>query len=129
MAAHCGRGASRGCLVLRFFGILAAVLLVSAPALADGWGRHHHRGHRTSVFLGFNFGAPAYYRPYYRPVYYYPPPVYYVPPPPPVYYAPTYYAPAPACRQFSGDATIDGSGRPFYGRACLGAGGLWHIVP
>ena len=113
--------------MLRFFGVLAAVLLVSAPALADGWGRHHHghRGYRTSVFLGFNFGPPVYYR---APVYYYPPPVYYVPPPP-VYYAPTYYAPAPTCRQFSGDATIDGSGRPFYGRACLGPGGVWHIAP
>jgi hypothetical protein len=53
---------------------LAAGLLTSGSALA--W---HHRSH---VFVGFNFGYPAYYPApyYYYPSYYYPPaPVYYSP--------------------------------------------------
>ena len=90
-----------------------------------------------------------YYRPYYRPpvVYYYPGSVYYYPPPavvyapppaaypapPPVVYAPTSgAAPAPAqnayCREYRGDATIDGTNQPFYGTACLKTDGKWHIV-
>jgi hypothetical protein len=68
-------------------------------------------------------------------VYYYmpPPPAYYYPPPP-VYYAPppAAYAPAPVpasyCREYRGDASIDSSGAPFYGRACLMPDGKWHIV-
>ena len=44
--------------------------IVTAPAFA--W------GHRSHVFLGFNFGFPAYYPAYYpAPYYYYPPPAYY----------------------------------------------------
>jgi hypothetical protein len=59
---------------------LAAGLLTAGPASA--WGGH---GHRSHVFVGFNFGFPAYYpayypAPYYSPYYYYPPaPVYYSP--------------------------------------------------
>jgi len=103
----------------------AAMAVGSVPAQA-----------RTHVFLGFNFYAPA-------PWYYAPPRVYYVAPPPPVYYPlppptafsyppPVTYAPAPAPapfgREYSGDATIDGSGQPFYGAACLEADGRWHIL-
>ena len=47
--------------------------------------------------------------------------------------APVQSSPAPApivgnCRDYRGDATIDGQGTPFYGRACLGRDGRWHIV-
>ena len=57
----------------------------------------------------------------------------YAPPPPYSAPAPAYSA-APAtvsmsnCRDYRGDATIDGNGTPFYGRACLGGDGRWHIV-
>ena len=55
---------------------------------------------------------------------YAPPPVYYAPPPA-AYYAP----PQPRnCQTFNGDASIDASGAPFYGTACLQADGRWHIV-
>jgi hypothetical protein len=106
------RLAMAAALALGFFGA------APAPAAAHGW----HGGH-SRVFLGLNFGAPAYYYPppYY---YYYPPPVYYVPPPRVVYAPP----PAPVCHTFRGDATIDASGAPFYGTACLEADGRWHIV-
>ena len=120
---------------LRIVAVLAAVmafgLMASAPASADGW--HGRGGHSHSRFVfGFNFGAPSYWGPpgYYAPAYYYPPPVYYAPPPP-VYYAPPQVAapaPAPYCRDYRGDATLDGQGTPFYGRACLQADGRWHIV-
>jgi len=33
------------------------------------------------------------------------------------------------CRTYRGDAIIDSSGRPFYGRACLESDGRWHVVP
>lgn len=97
---------------------------------------------RSNVFVGANFGYPGYYySPYPRyhgyygpPAYYYPPPVYYAPPPvyyapPPVYYAPTVSGTiSPSnCRVFRGDASIDASGQPFYGTACLLADGRWHI--
>jgi hypothetical protein len=100
-----------------------AVVLYGVPAEA-----HSH----SRFVFGFNFGVPCcYYGPrYYAPAYSYyppPPPVYYAPPP--AYYAaPRVIAPAPACRDFHGNATVDGRGTPFYGRACLGADGLWHIV-
>ena len=66
-----------------------ALLALLAGALTTGsafaW------GHRSHVFLGFNFGFPGYYpAPYYSyPAYYYPAPVYYPSPvivqQPPVY--------------------------------------------
>jgi hypothetical protein len=59
---------------------LTAGLLTAGSAFA--WGGH---GHRSHVFVGFNFGFPAYYpAPYYSPYYY---PTYYYPPAP-VYYSP-----------------------------------------
>ena len=113
--------------------ILSAVLLGSAlslaaaaPAAAGGWhyGGYHHGGWRhhrhSTIFLGFNYGfpiyrpAPVYYAPYYAP----PPRVVYVERPPA----------APPCRRFDGDATIDDSGQPFYGVACLLSDGRWHIA-
>jgi hypothetical protein len=32
------------------------------------------------------------------------------------------------CNEFHGDAVINDTGEPFYGTACLGPDGLWHIV-
>jgi hypothetical protein len=37
--------------------------------------------------------------------------------------------PTGQCTVFNGDAVIDGSGQPFYGRACIFTDGRWHIVP
>ncbi len=101
---------------------LSLALVAGLPGSAD-----------ARVFVGVGIGLPG--------PYYYPPPAYYYPPPP-VYYAPppVYYAPAPApapvaapqptsnCRQYNGDATIDGQNQPFYGTACLQADGKWHIM-
>jgi hypothetical protein len=61
---------------------LAAGLLSAGSAFA--WGGHGG-GHRSHVFVGLNFGFPAYYPAYY-PAPYYPPYYYY--PPAPVYYSP-----------------------------------------
>ena len=116
--------------LLKFLCVLAVAGVASVPGAAFA---HGHGG--THVFLGFNVGYPAYY---YAPppYYYYPPPVVYTPPPA-VYYttppAPTYAAPAAAapaqnCRTFNGDATIDASGQAFYGTACYGADGRWHVT-
>lgn len=114
--------------LLKIFAVLAVVVAACLPGAAFA---------RSHVFLGFNFGYPAYGYGYYPPPYYYypPPPVYYAPPPvvyyqppEPVYAGPTYAAPAQNCRTFNGDATIDASGQPFYGTACLGSDGQWHIT-
>lgn len=124
--------------VFRFLAVLLFALVVSAPAYAH-------------VFVSFGFPFfPFYYGPsyYYPPAAYYPPSYYYPPQQgyyaPPQGYAPDAHAPgappqsAPAeavspsssknCRTYHGDATIDSSGRPFYGRACLGSDGRWHVV-
>lgn len=50
-----------------------------------------------------------------------PPPVAAAPTPPPV-------AQAPYCREYNGDAIINGNNQPFYGTACLEQDGAWHIV-
>ena len=112
--------------MFRIFAALTLALLASLPVAANA---------RVFVGVGVGIPGPYYYPP---PVYYAPPPVYYVPPPPPVYYAPApVYTPAPAaaapapannCRQYNGDATIDGQNQPFYGTACLQADGKWHIM-
>ena len=123
--------------LLKLLTVFAAVALLAIPAATPAKA-DHHGGSR--VFLGFNFGYPA-YPAYYPPppVYYAPPPVYYAPPPVVVYQppAPVYTAPAPVaapaqtssanCRTYNGDATIDASGKPFYGTACQGPDGRWHI--
>ncbi len=101
----------------RGLAMVAALVALAAAAPAEARGR---------VFLGFNVGLPLYYGP---PAYYYPPPAYYYPPPPAYVYAPP---PPPRvannCRVFQGDASIDASGQPFYGTACLLGDGRWHIV-
>jgi hypothetical protein len=130
--------------VFRFLAVLLFALTLSVPAHA-----------RVFVSLGFPF-FPYYYGPaysyppaYYPPPYYYPPQQGYYPPqqgyyPPQQGYAPDSYAPQSAppsypaqtvspaaarnCRDYRGDATIDSSGRPFHGRACLESDGKWHVV-
>ncbi len=118
--------------LLRFVAVLAALAALALPAAKPAEAHSH-------VFLGFNFGYPAYPAYYPPPVYYAPPPVVYAPPPPVVVYTPpqpayTYAPPPPApeqtssnCRTYNGDATIDASGKPFYGTACQGSDGRWHI--
>ena len=117
--------------------VIAVGLSLTAPALA-----------RTHVVVGVGVGAPVVYAPpppvyyYPPPTYYYPPPVVYSPAPPPVVYAPPpappaltpTAAPAPPplqtgnCRQYRGDATIDGQNQPFFGTACQQPDGKWHIA-
>lgn len=119
-----------------FLALLACVAVMTTfPAHAGG-----------SVGFSYWSGGPGYYphhRPYYGPRYrssvvIYPAPVYYGPPPPRYYPAPyPVYAPPPVpvvqatqqCMQYNGNAVIDNSGQPFYGRACLFTDGRWHIVP
>jgi len=65
--------------------LLAALLLCSGTALADGYRHHHHRGHSHGSF-SFYFGPSWYASPFPPPAVYYPPRVIVVPPPqPPVY--------------------------------------------
>lgn len=117
--------------LLKIIGLLAVLLALTVPGIKPAEAR---------VFVGVGIGIPA-YPAYYPPppVYYPPPPVYYAPPPPPVVIyqqpQPVYAAPPPApapapasnCRTYNGDATIDASGKPFYGTACQGPDGRWHI--
>ncbi len=106
-------------------GFLAVTALaVGVPAAAQ-----------ARVFVGVGIGVPVYrpYYPYYAPVYYPPPAVVYAPPvvvAPPQVAVPAISAPAATgyCRQYRGDATVDGAGHPFYGTACLQPDGRWHIV-
>ena len=119
------RRAPRGS-VLAACGLATAVLIAAAP-LTPGEAHGH-----VTVGIGLGVAPWPYYAP--PPAYLYPPPAYYVPPayyaPPPVYYAPP--APpvgaAPRCREYHGDASIDASGEPFYGTACLWPDGQWHIA-
>ncbi len=123
--------------VFRFLAVLILLLVVSAPAA------------QARVFVSLAFPFFPFFPFYWGPAYYYPPaPAYYPPPyysypPQQGYYAPDAYAQtappsAPSaivspsrsknCRTYRGDATIDSSGKPFYGRACLEADGRWHVV-
>ena len=114
----------------RFVGLLGACAVVAVALAATPASAHSHS--RTVISFGAVFApTPYYYRPHYYapyPAYYYapPPPVIYAPPPPPVVYMPA-PSPAPYCREFRGDATIDGRGQPYYGTACYEADGRWHI--
>ena len=108
---------------------LTVVLLASAPLAAQ-----------ARVFVGVGIGVQL-YAPFYGPppAYYYPPPAVYSPPvvyaPPPVVYTAPAVTPVAApppqtgnCREYRGDAIIDGKSQPFYGTACLRPDGRWHIV-
>jgi hypothetical protein len=114
--------------------VLAVTALFGASLPASAHGPH--------VSVGIYAGAPVYpayyphhyYRHYWGPRVVYTAPVIYAPPPP-VYYRPAPVpAPAPAavptrqCRTYNGNATIDGSGDPFFGTACVFTDGRWHIM-
>lgn len=107
---------------LKVLAVAVAVMAASIPAIASAHG-HGHGGSRVFIGVGGYWG-PSYPYSYYPPAYY-PAPAYYYPPPAYVTPAPPYQS--SYCRQFNGDATIDASGGPFYGTACLGADGKWHI--
>jgi hypothetical protein len=127
---------------------LTVIALLGVTALALGL----PAAAQARVFVGVGIGVPL-YAPY--PAYYYPAPAVYYPPPAVVYapspaavYAPPTPAVAPTpvaapavaappaaaqppagnCRQYRGDATIDGVNQPFYGTACLQGDGKWHVV-
>ena len=134
----------------RLFG-LALGLAVAFPlflfnptfGVADGRHGHRHDGHyrhwghdwwrsgywyhgrHTGYFGWWWVIGPSWY--------YYPAPVYPYPPEIAVLPAPQVVTPAPApakpyCREFQGDAIINGSNQRFYGTACLMPDGSWHIV-
>ena len=96
------------------------------------WGRPYRGGQgwngdggnwRGRIVISPGWGSP------YPPPIYVPSPVYAPRPvyvPPPVYVQPP--APRPYCREYQGDAIINGSGQPFYGTACLQPDGSWRIV-
>lgn len=99
----------------------------------DRWhgGHWYHGRHGNRDGWWWIIGGAWYFYP--APVYPYPDPyslqVVVAPPlgaPPTVTPAPP--AQAPYCREYHGDAIINGSNQPFYGTACLEADGAWHIV-
>jgi hypothetical protein len=105
------------------------------PGWQGGWEHRHWYGRRhwdrgywggTNVIIAPGYGY--YSAPIIAPP---PPPIYvpapvYVPPSPRVYVVPQ--AQQPYCREYQGDAVINGSGQPFYGTACLQPDGSWRIV-
>ena len=120
------------CRGLKGLAVLGLVSALAVPAVAP-------TAAQARVLVGVGIGVPVYTPP---------PPVYYYPPPAPVYYPPVVYTPPPVvvapppvvppaapppaqtgyCRQYNGDATIDGKNQPFYGTACRQPDGRWHIV-
>jgi hypothetical protein len=95
-------------------------------------GHWHYGDHRGHVGWWWIVGGSWYFYP--APVYPYPPVVAVVPGPPAVTAAPPAPAPAPApqpgayCREFQGDAIINGTNQPYYGTACRQPDGSWRIV-
>jgi hypothetical protein len=122
--------------------LLCGLLGAAAPAAAGSSvsfgisigspGYYHHKwyGHRHGYRHGYRHYRHGYYghKRYYRHRHYYRPPAVVYVPAPPVYVRPAPPPPPAVCREYRGDATIDGSGRPFFGRACLLGDGRWHIV-
>jgi hypothetical protein len=107
----------------------------------DRWhgGHWFHGGHGGRDGWWWVIGDSWYYYP--APVYPYPDPyalpMVVVPPapppggPPPVAQAAPPAPPpanAPYCREYHGDAIINGNNQPFYGTACLEQDGAWHIM-
>ena len=92
----------------------------------DWWheGRWHHGFHNGRKGWWWAIGSVWYLYP--APVYPYPPPMAVVPVPVPVQ---PQISVAPYCREFQGDAIINGTNQRFYGTACLLSDGAWHIVP
>lgn len=95
----------------------------------DDWdwrrrGRWQHGYHQGRIGWWWVIGNVWYLNP--PPVYAYAPPVAVAPAPVPVQ---PWIAAAPYCREYRGDAIIDGTNQRFYGTACLQPDGAWHIVP
>jgi len=90
--------------------VLLVLAALSSSAFAHG---------RSRVFVGFNFGFPGYYHPWY-PAYYYPPPVYYYPAAP-VYVQP----PAPPVYVERSDTIPEGPGTWYF---CREANGYYPYV-
>ena len=121
--------------MLKALAALMLLLVVSLPGAAQAGG----------VFIAFPFPFifpfPFFGAPYYSPPAYYPPPAPYYPQPavyqPQAAPAATTAHPAAAsaahtatshnCKTFKGNATSDDTHEPFYGTACLGTDGKWHI--
>ena len=82
---------------------------------------------------GFREGRRGWWRGIGNVWYLYPAPLYSYPPPMAVAPVPVPVQPqisvAPYCREFQGDAIINGTNQRFYGTACLQPDGAWHIVP
>jgi hypothetical protein len=122
--------------MVRLSGALLMALFVavvaSFPAAADSFSFGYASGHRGHYgHHGHRHWGPHYYQPR-STVFLYSSPSYVYAPPPRVIYYPDYapiVRPTGQCTQFNGDAVIDGSGQPFYGRACIFTDGRWHIVP
>ena len=96
----------------------------------DRWhgGHWYHGPHGGHDGWWWVIGGSWYFYP--APVYPYPNPyalpMVVAPPAPPVAAAPP--PAAPYCREYHGNAIINGSNQPFYGTACLEQDGAWHIV-
>ena len=100
-AMRCIKAVARPILLMGGIGLaLSACIMVPAPGNAPRYG-------------------------YAPPPSYAPPPQAYAAPPPQTFSAPS---PGQACREFQGDAVIDGSTQKFYGTACRQPDGRWHIV-
>lgn len=99
----------------------------------DRWrgGRWLHGRHAGREGWWWVIGGSWYFYP--APVYPYPDPyalpVIVAPPPgPPAATITPVPAPQRTCREYQGDAIVNGSNEPFYGTACLEPDGQWHIV-
>jgi hypothetical protein len=121
--------------MIRFLMALFVAVVASFPAAASNTSFHFgissgHHGHRHH---GWGYGHHRHWGHHHWPrrtVYLYSGPSYYYAPPPRVLYVPApIVRPTGQCTVFNGDAVIDGSGQPFYGRACIFTDGRWHIVP
>jgi hypothetical protein len=99
--------------------------------VGDDWnrwrgGRWYHGPHSGREGWWWVIGGSWYF--YATPIYPYPDPgalPIIVAPPPGATVTP---APQQTCREYQGDAIVNGTNQPFYGTACLEADGQWHIV-
>ena len=93
-------------------------------------GHWHHGSHHSRFGWWWVIGPRWYFYP--QPTYPYPPEIVVIPAPSPVPVPPAppsvSATPAPYCREFQGDAIINGTDQRFYGTACLEPDGVWHIV-
>ena len=91
-----------------------------------GRGGYWHKGHRGGRYGWWWIVGPRWYwggGPSWRR----PGPLVLVPPAP-VWRSAPQVTPNAYCREWRGDATIDATGQPFWGTACLQPDGSWRIV-